>query len=225
MSSNWYVRLTRYASVHMVYAQMAQNSCGIACMMMVNFKMKKGLMAAGLGASAAVSVVPVIGSFLGATLATSAIDYAVKTEKEVYREYTKVTGTPYDGSAYSDMDMFPAVLRNLGLGNWVTEDAAGGAAGFPAAAKQHVAKGAPVIGCVEWNANSRHFVVIDEFHGDSACVCDPWDGQLHVTKMTDGGAVTYNAGERVIGWSIGGQKHSYPAGETGTFKAWITRRT
>jgi hypothetical protein len=224
MSNNWYVRLTRYASAHMVYAQMAQNSCGIACMMMVNFKMKKGLMAAGVAAGGAVSVVPVIGSFVGASLAKSAIDDAVKTEKEVYREYTKVTGSPYDGSAYSDMDMFPAVLRNLGLGNWVTEDAPGGAAGFAAAAKSHVARGAPVIGCVEWNANSRHFVVVDEFHGDNACVCDPGDGQLHVTKMKDGASITYNAGERVIAWSVGGKKGDYPTGQTGTFNAWITRR-
>jgi hypothetical protein len=222
--SNWYVRLTRFASVHMVYAQMAQNSCGMACMMMVNFKIKKGLMAAGVAAGGAVSVVPVVGPFLGATLSSKAIDYAVKTEKQVYAEYEKVTGNPYDGSAYSDMDMFPQVLQNLGLGNWVTEDATGGAAGFAAAAKAHTAKGAPVIGCVEWNATERHFVVIDEFHGDSACVCDPWDGQVHVTKMPNGSAVTYNA-DPVIGWSIGGKKNSYPVGQTGTFKAWITRRS
>ena len=136
MSNNWYVRLTRYASAHMVYAQMAQNSCGMGCMMMVNFKMKKSLMAAGLGASAAVSVVPGIGNFLGATLATSAISYAVKTEQHVYTEYTKVTGTPYDGSSYSDCSFFPAVLKNLGLGNWETHWA--GESGFAKAAKDAI---------------------------------------------------------------------------------------
>ena len=221
MSSNWYVRLTRFASVHMVYAQMAQNSCGMGCMMMVNFKVKKGIMAAGIGAAANVSVVPVIGSYLGATLAKAALDYAVKSEPQVYAEYTKVTGSPYDGSTYSDCTFFPDVLKNLGLGNWEAHWA--GQSGFAKAAKDAVAAGAPVIGLVAWSGGGAHFVVIDEFHGTSACVCDPWDAQVHITPMTDGSPVTYNA-DPVIGWSIGGKKNTYPVGQTGTFNGWIVRR-
>jgi hypothetical protein len=219
--SNWYVRLTRFASVHMVYAQKAQNSCGMACMMMVNFKMKKGMMAAGVAAGGAISVVPGIGTFLGATLSSKAIDYAVKTEPQVYAEYTRVTGSPYDGSAYSDCTHFPAVLKNLGLGNWETHWA--GQTGFAKAAKDATAAGAPVIGLIAWSGGGAHFVVIDEFHGKYACVNDPWDGQVHVTPMTDGSAVTYNA-DPVIGWSIGGKKGTYPVGQTGTFNGWIVRR-
>jgi hypothetical protein len=41
--------------------------------------------------------------------------------------------------------------------------------------------------------------------------------------MQDGQPVTYNA-EPVIGWSIGGSRHSYPVGQTGTFNGWIVRR-
>lgn len=220
--SNWYVRLTRFASVHMVYAQFAQNSCGMACMMMVNFKLKKAMMAAGISAGAGISVVPGIGTFLGATLAKSAVNYAVKTEPEVYAQYTKVTGSPYDGSQYSDCSFFPEVLKNLGLGNWETHWA--GQSGFAKAAKDATAAGAPVIGLVAWADGGAHFVVIDEFHGKYACVCDPWDGQVHVTPMQEGSPVTYNASDKVIGWSIGGKKHSYPEGSTGTFNGWIVRR-
>lgn len=219
---SWFLRLTRFASAHMVYAQHAQNSCGMASMMMVNFKMKKGLMLAGMAAGSAVSVVPIIGSYVGATLSKAAFDAAVKTEKQVYAEYTKVTGSPYDGSQYSDAMKFPAVLGNLGLGNWECVNA--GEKGFAKAAKTATGKGAPVIGHVVWNGGGAHFVVIDEFHAGYGCVCDPWDGHVHVTRMQNDKDVTYNAGDTPIGWDLGGKRNDYPAGQTGKFSGWIVRR-
>lgn len=222
MSSNWYVRLTRFASVHMVYAQMAQNSCGMASIMMVNFKMKKGVMFAGVSAAANISVVPGIGQLIGPTLAASAVNYAVKSEPDVYKEYTKVTGSPYDGSQYSDAMKFPAVLRNLSLGNWECVNV--GETDFAKAAKKATSAGAPVIGHVVWDSGGAHFVVIDEHYLGYGCVCDPWDGQVHVTRMKDGSTVRYNASDSVTGWSIGGKKNSYPAGSTGKFSGWIVRR-
>lgn len=219
---SWFVRISRFASVHMVNSQHAQNSCGMASIMMVNFKMKKGVMMAGMAAGASVSVVPVIGQFVGATLSKAAIDYAVKTEKQVYAEYTKVTGSPYDGSQYSDAMNFPAVLKNLGLGDWECVNT--GEAGFAAAAKTATGNGAPIIGHVVWDGGGAHFVVIDEFHLGYGCVCDPWDGELHVTRMASGSSVTYNASDTMISFSIGGQRHDYPSGSTGKFSGWMVRR-
>ena len=220
---SWYVRISRFLSAHMVYAQHAQNSCGIASITMVNFKQKKGVMLAGLSAAGAVSSVPIIGSALASPIATAAINYAVTTEKAVYAEYTKVTGSPYDGSEYSDADNFPAVLKNLGLGEWEVYDMP--ANSFAATAKAATDRGSPIIARVEWSGNlGAHFVVIDEFHAGYACVCDPWDGELHVVSMPTNQRVNYNASDRIFSFSLGGTRHNYPASSTGVFSEWIVRK-
>jgi hypothetical protein len=59
---SWFLRLTRFARAHMVHAEHAPNSGDMASRMMVNVKMKKPLMLAGMAASSAVSVVPIIRS-------------------------------------------------------------------------------------------------------------------------------------------------------------------
>ncbi|MBL8898455.1 MAG: hypothetical protein JNM84_12535 [Planctomycetes bacterium] len=219
---SWYVRLTRFASVHMVHSQHAQNSCGMSSIAMINFKMKKGLLFAGMAAKAGFSIVPVVGSHVGSMLAKAAIATATKTEEQVYAEYTKVTGAPYDGSQYSDAMHFPAVLNNLGLGNWECVNV--GEGGFAKAAKSATDSGAPVIGHVVWNGGGAHFVVIDENHLGYGCVCDPWDGHLHVVKMSDGKAVSYDAGNEPIGFDLGGKRNDYPTGQMGKFSGWIVRR-
>lgn len=218
---SWYVRLTRFASAHMVYAQHAQNSCGIASMMMVNFKQKKGSLLAGLAAANAASAIPLVGGVLSSSIVEAAISNAVASEKGVYAAYTKVTGSPYDGSQYSDADHFPKVLKNLGLGDWEVYDMP--ANSFAATAKAATDK-APIIARVEWNGGGAHFVVIDEFHMGYACVCDPWDGELHVVSMPKNQKVTYNANDRIISISFGGTRNTYPAGNTGVFSEWIVRK-
>jgi len=62
---SWFARFDRFGSGHMVRSQDATYGCGICSIAMVNFKMKKGLIAAGAAAGAALgSVVPVLGSYL-----------------------------------------------------------------------------------------------------------------------------------------------------------------
>jgi len=206
----------------MVYGQEAENSCGMACMMMVNFKMKKGLMMAGMAAGSAMSVVPVLGSLVGPSLSEAAFRAAVKTEKEVYKAYTKVTGSPYDGSTYSDCTYFPQVLNDLYLGNWETVFV--GQDGMSGAIKAATDRGAPCIGLVNWDGGGGHFVVIDETHLGYACVNDPWDAQVHVTKLSGNSPLRYNAGKEPIGFSLGGTKHKYRRGDVGTFNGYIVRR-
>lgn len=222
----WFFRLTRFASAHAVYAQEKNNSCGPSCILMTNFKMKKGLMFAGLQASAAVNAVPVIGSHVGPTLAKAAIDYAVKTEPTVYKVYAKHAGlSAYDGTAYSDCAFFPAVLNELGLGNWETHWA--GETGIPKATKDAVKAGAPVIILIAWTGGGAHFICVDEvfemFGTTYATVCDPGDGQVHVVTLTDGQKFVYAAGDKPVSFSFTGH-FTYPAGQTGTANGWIVRR-
>lgn len=199
----WHVRFTRYATVHVTHEQEKKNSCGIACILMINFKMKKGLMATGVAAGAALNVVPVVGGYLAVQLSKQAIDYAVKTEPVVYKIYSDVVGSPYDGTAYTNGLKHPEVLRRLGCGNW--ECVFVGEGGMPAAIQAAVNAGTPCIAHVEWDAEGAHFVVIDEVLGTgtlTAMVNDPGDGDVHPTTMTTGAKVRYDGKGTMSGWIV-----------------------
>lgn len=203
MARSWYPRFTRFMTAHMVRQQEQVNSCGIACILMINFKMKKGLMFAGMAAGAQVSVVPVVGKHIGGTLAKAAFDYAVKTEPEVYKIYGDVAGTVYDGTAYTNGMKHPEVLRRLGLGNW--ECVFVGENAMADAIKSAVSNGAPCIVHVVWDSEGAHFVCVDETAGVPglayAMVNDPGDADVHPTLLNTGGATRFKSG-KMSGWIV-----------------------
>src|SRR5689334_24174277 len=94
---SWFVRITRFGSVHMVRSQDQSNCCAMSAIIMINFKMKKGAMFAGMAAGAGLSVSGIpFGSYIGQTLSRAAIDYAIKSEAEVDKLYEKVKGASHD---------------------------------------------------------------------------------------------------------------------------------
>jgi hypothetical protein len=202
------------------------NSCGIASILMVNFKLKKHLLvtATGLsGASGPVTAVP--GRFTGAQLTRAAIDEAVKSEPEVYKIYTTVTGSVYDGSTYSDGMKFPAVLKKLNLGEWECVNV--GQTGMFDAIRAATSAGAPVIVHCAWNGGGAHFMVVDETHtavGSSICVCDPWDGELRLVGAQPGKAINYDPNAFVWSVSFGGNRHKYGSPSPGALSGWIVRK-
>lgn len=205
---SWHVDFTRFATVHMVKKQERVNSCGIACVLMVNFKMRKGLMAQGVltGSRISASGIPG-GGLLGAGLARAAMDWAVRSEAEVYRVYGDVVGTVYDGTSYTDSARHPTVLERLGLGRWEAVNV--GQNNAAAAFRTAVDRGQPCIAHVTWQAGGAHFVVVDDVvkPGQSTFVLanDPSDGRVVVTKVTGNGALSYR-------------------NNTGTFSGVIVRR-
>lgn len=204
---NWHIRFTPYNTVHVVHRQEKVNSCGIASILMINFKLKKGLMAAGMAAGALMSVVPVAGGSMGLDLGRQALDYAVKTEPLVYKVYGDVVGTVYDGTAYTDAKNHPEVLKRLGCGAWELFWA--GPAGVSKAIADSVGAGAPVIVHIAWKAGGGHFVVVDEVVTIGglpwAMVNDPGDGDVHITLLPPGSQPSYDSG-------------------AGAFTGWIVRR-
>ncbi len=87
----------------MVRSQDLENSCGMASIIMVNFKAKKGLMFAGMSAGAGLQVSGLPGgSFLGSTLSRAALNYAVASEKEVYKLYDAAKGSATDFNTTRD---------------------------------------------------------------------------------------------------------------------------
>jgi len=201
---SWFLRIDRFASGHMVKSQEQDFSCLMASMAMVNFKIKKSYMFAGLATGAAASVVPIAGPFLSQSLSEAAIAYAVRSEAEVRRLYEQVSGAPHDEAV------------NVG------------AAAFAQAAIDAARGGAPCFGFIDWDGGGSHAVVIDETHGflgtTCLCVCDPWDGELRLMSANTGGAQRYDGNYRPISVTFGGDRHTYAPGNQGQFSGWITRR-
>jgi hypothetical protein len=228
---SWFSRFDRFLSGHMVRSQDLHYSCGMACIVMVNFKIKKGLMFAGMSAGAALQVVPVIGSYLGATLAQSAFDYAVASEKEVYALAEKAKGSPNDFNVCGvSLGLYPQVLADLGLGTWECVNV--GEGGIVQACIDSTNAGAPVILNTHWDAGGDHAVCVDETHSFFGtrylCVCDPGDGELRLITGTAGSTVRYDGGDTPISTHtiFGGSAIGYTPGANnkGKFDGWIVRR-
>jgi hypothetical protein len=224
---HWFVRIDRYASVHLVRSQDQENSCGMSSICMVNFKMKKYLMAAGISAGAAVGAVPIPGAnWLGYQLGRAAVRDAVRSEASVRAMYRQHADPAHDFHTTGAIPSFyPLVLRDLGLGNW--ERAEVGPSGLAQAAIDACAGGKCCMLGVSWSGGGGHAVVCDEVHtafGPMLCICDPWDGELRLVSATVGSPVTYNANYQPLSFSLGGTRRAYAPGNIGVFNGGITRR-
>lgn len=207
----WFTRFTRFGDAHLVYAQEKENSCGIACVMMTVFKINK----LKLGKK------------------------AVHTEKHIYDVYSTASGTTYDGTSYSFASHLAATLNRLDVGKWKAEYV--GKHAVAKALVDHVGTaivglgpiinaargGSPMIVLVGWDAGDAHFVVVDvvnNFGGKLyASVCDPWDGNVHVTPFQVGQPFHYTGARVPLSWDLGGTRHSYPAKNPGASNGWVIR--
>ncbi|WLD12902.1 hypothetical protein [Planctellipticum variicoloris] len=218
----WFSRFTRFGDIHLVYAQEAENSCGIACVMMTVFKINK--------------LVP------GAA--------ALHKETEIYDVYGAVSGAAYDGSAYSYATHLASVLNRLRVGTWeaafigatnvsqaiidsVGIDTPGqsllaGVAAPAAYVANQLRQRIPIIVLVGWNAGGAHFVVVDVVNntpfGMYASVCDPWDGNVHITQFQAGASFNYIGAPVPMSWDLGGTRHDYSSTSAGAPNGWVVRR-
>ncbi len=217
----WFSRFTRFGDAHVCYSQEAENSCGIACVMMAVCKINK-----------------------------LSMSQAIHKEKEIYKQYASVSGSTYDGSQYSYTNHLASTLNKLGVGAWESANVGAskisqavvdsvGTEAFgrsllagPAAplfwAKNQLRSATPIIVLVGWGAGGAHFVLVDTINtiGSSmyASVCDPWDGNVHITKFKVGENFNY-VGAAVPGsWSLGGEKHEYKKPAKGSMNGWVVRR-
>ncbi len=180
----------------MVYGQQAANSCGIASVMMVNFKMKKWRLAAALTtAPAGMAAIPNIGFNIAS---------AIKLESQVYKAYSAVTGKAYDGSAYTDGFMLVEVLDKLGIGSWACEYYEGGALpGKIVAFAGNTADPTPAILHVTWRSHGAHFIVCDTVVHEGgktyADFCDPGDASVQTLEIASGNPIVYQPEGSAIG--------------------------
>ena len=217
----WFLRFTRFVSVHAVYAQENENSCGIASVIMVNFKLKKDLI---LSAASTASI-PYVGPAIAKKLTGAALDSAIAAEKEVYKIYGNVSGKTYDGSVYTFADELAKTLNKLGIGNWEAKFV--GETSVAQAVLDSVTKEVPIIMLTNWDVGGGHFVVCDEVNGSDpsyASVCDPWDGDVHVVKFKKGETFRYLAEKQLLSWDIGGIRHEYATASGGKMNGWVVRQ-
>ena len=191
---DWHTRLTSHGTVHMVKEQDQPQSCAIACTLMVNFKIRKGALLLGAAAAAAgIAIIPVFGGLIGPQLMQTAVDYAVKTEPEVYAAYGAIRGSAYDGTETILVAELPRILRHLGLGEWEVAVVPPIASGRLVA--DSLRQGDPVFVGISWSNGTHHLVVADtvDGRGDLAQIflCDPGDGQVHVVNPQPMGGVRY----------------------------------
>jgi len=204
----------------------------MASIVMVNFKVKKGYMFAGMAAGASLSISPLpLGSYIGPTLSRAAIDYAIKSEQEVYKRYEKAKGGAHDfNTTGAKPSLLPQVLQDLGLGQWECVNV--GEAGLAQAVIDATDGGTPVILACVWDAGGGHALVVDETHSffgsKYMCVCDPWDGELRIVSCTPGSTVTYDGSYSPLssGAVFGGDVHTYDTTKNnkGKFDGRIVRR-
>ena len=92
---SWFARFSRFGNLHMVRSQDKDMALAMCSIVMVNFKMKKGLMFAGMAVGEASPLRRSRGPATSApTLAERSISLAIKSEKEVIKLYEGVKVPP-----------------------------------------------------------------------------------------------------------------------------------
>lgn len=215
---SWFLRIDRFADVHLVAAQNQDQSCGLACIKMVVFKVNK------------------------LRPGTSSLT----TEHELEKRYKQEAGEKahdFDLTGSSPSVMVK-VLNSIGIGNWALEspplndvgtrvakyvgtDQFGlGLTGINAALR-----GYPVILACYWAGGGGHAIVVDTVTnvpalGIYATICDPWDANIHFEKIEAGKPMTYkpSAVSGVNFWgstAVERKGGSRPPAGNGTIKAII----
>jgi hypothetical protein len=186
----WFTRIDRFGDSHLCFSQEQTESCGLACVKMIMFKVNK------LRPGHA----------------------ALVTEKWIENIYKKHDPTAVNvGSEGIDLSAMVGALNELKIGTWqyasppnqdipelLIEKLKPDVAGLGAV--NSVLRGFPIILGVHWGSGGGHAVLLDtitKFPWANAwwgAVCDPGDGDVHVVRLHKGQQLTYK-GQRVK-WSF-----------------------
>lgn len=180
---SWFLRVDRFADTHLIAAQNKSNSCVLASIKMVVFKVNK--------------LRPCATAF--------------RTEKLIESKYKLLEGNPNHDfeSTGASPEIAAQVLNSLGMGNWVSEwpavnDVSKKVAkfigkdqfGLGITGINAVKRGYPVILFCRWDGGGGHAIVADTVTqiplvGTYATICDPWDANVHFEKIEDNKPFNY----------------------------------
>lgn len=179
---SWFLRIDRFGDTHAVAAQNKGQSCALASIKMIVFKINK--------------LRPGAGAFV--------------KEKEIETIYLQQAGEAshdFDTNG-SQRGIQEKVLNQLGIGTWKWEqpaptnipqlliDGVGEEVlGLGPFANTIRHKYPAIIGC-SWNGGGGHALCVDTITtvpgiGTYAAICDPWDGEVHIQRIEVGAPITY----------------------------------
>jgi hypothetical protein len=196
----WFVRVDRFTDTHLGFSQEDTDSCGLACAKMMVFKINK------LQPGKA----------------------ALTTEKNVEKIYKKYDSTAVNvGSEGVFFHMMHKVLNELRIGTWAHAKPAPGKIPQLLLDKMGtdvvgmgpivnaLTRGYPVMLKVAWSSGS-HAVVVDTINKLPVLdqhwlsICDTADGDVHITEMTKGHAISYVGSNATISVNLwDSPKHKY----------------
>lgn len=179
---SWFLRIDRFGDTHAVAAQNKGQSCALASIKMIVFKVNKLRPGAG----------------------------AFQTEKNIEKVYMQEAGeTTHDFEKQgSQRNVQERVLNRLGIGCWKWEQPSAtlipqllidnvGEEVFGAGPVANIIrhKYPAIIGC-SWSGGGGHALCVDTVttvpgFGTYAAICDPWDAEVHIVKIEVGKPLTY----------------------------------
>jgi len=205
----WFKRTTLLGT-RLVYGQQAYDSCGIACVMMVNYMLKRWELA---------------GNHVRPGL-QHAVDDAFRSESDVDAAYAKVSGQPYDGNTATYTPILTAVLNQLNIGHWQQIPLSSARVADRIIDSCVGASPVPMIILVDWRSISGgHFVVCDVAgpirRQMCADFCDPWDASVHTLRIARGQPITYATAQE----TPTNAHYYYHQATTGAMDGWVICRT
>lgn len=224
---SWFLRFDRFGDTHAVAAQNKDQSCALASIKMIVFKINK------LKPGKA----------------------ALTLEKDIEKIYMQEAGeASHDFDAQgSQRNVQEKVLNRLGVGRWKWEQPV--ASKIPkllidAVGEEYLGAGPiintirhnypAIIGC-SWSGGGGHALCVDTITtipgiGTYAAICDPWDADVHIQKIEIGQPITY-VPTKGIGFNLWGDtkdatdreahakaNQAMPAPPTGTITGIIYRK-
>jgi hypothetical protein len=189
----WFTRIDRFGDSHLCYSQEAQQSCGLACVKMILFKINKFRPGHD----------------------------AITTETWVEQIYKKHDATAVNvGDEGIDLNCMVGALNEMKIGTW--EYASPPNQDIPGLLIDKMnATGYPIILGVHWGGGGGHAVLLDTMTKIPlvdvpwGAVCDPGDGDVHVIRLERGKQLSYNG--RRVKWSFnawGSPEFNYPKMKT-----------
>lgn len=195
----WFSRFSRFGDVHMVFAQENTIACGLACVIMAAFKINK--------------LVPGV--------------KAMFDEKDILAKATALLGpNPLGAAGLGNADLVKMLNHaDLKMTGWKHHKVASDKVPGKLISKIGVTEGLgptvssnPVIVGIDWNGGGGHWVLVDSvrkiFGKTYAIVCDPWDGNVHVTEIEKKTDFAYT-GQAALAVDFGGTRHSYDSPSVG----------
>lgn len=195
----WFTRFTRFGDMHAVFGQENGIACGVACAIMAAFKVNK-LTPGTKAMFDEQTILKRATEMFGANPLGKEGLTAGRLKELLNDPLFKMPGWKLEGLPPESVPS--RIIKSVGI-----------SPGFGPTVSVN-----PIIVLVSWSGGGGHWVLIDTvrtFNGKKyATVCDPWDSNVHVTRLRSSRDFAYT-GQKVVGVDLWGEHHEYDAPSVG----------